>query len=88
MAWSLNRRPERPDALEPSPVGSNLIQVRTASRPHSGSAGEAITGDTALRLAHFFGTSPEFWLNLPEHSTSCAFAEAESRLVKSKSSPA
>ena len=24
----------------------------------------AITGDTALRLAHFFGTSPEFWLML------------------------
>jgi addiction module HigA family antidote len=24
----------------------------------------AITGDTTLRLAHFFGTSPEFWLNL------------------------
>ncbi len=24
----------------------------------------AITGDTALRLAHFFGTSPQFWLNL------------------------
>ena len=24
----------------------------------------SITGDTALRLAHFFGTSPEFWLNL------------------------
>lgn len=23
-----------------------------------------ISGDTALRLAHFFGTSPEFWLNL------------------------
>jgi len=23
-----------------------------------------ITGDTALRLAHFFGTTPEFWLNL------------------------
>ena len=23
-----------------------------------------ITGDLALRLAHFFGTSPEFWLNL------------------------
>ena len=23
-----------------------------------------ITGDTALRLAHFFGTSPQFWLNL------------------------
>ena len=24
----------------------------------------AITGDTALRLGHFFGISPEFWLNL------------------------
>jgi addiction module HigA family antidote len=24
----------------------------------------AITGDTALRLGHFFNTSPEFWLNL------------------------
>ncbi len=24
----------------------------------------SITGDTALRLAHFFGTTAEFWLNL------------------------
>jgi addiction module HigA family antidote len=24
----------------------------------------SISGDTALRLAHFFGTSAEFWLNL------------------------
>jgi len=24
----------------------------------------AITGDTALRLAHFFGTTAEIWLNL------------------------
>ena len=24
----------------------------------------AIAGDTALRLSHFFDTSPEFWLNL------------------------
>ena len=24
----------------------------------------SITGDTALRLAHFFGTNGEFWLNL------------------------
>lgn len=24
----------------------------------------AITGDSALRLAHFFGTGPEFWLSL------------------------
>ncbi|PYT92697.1 MAG: addiction module antidote protein, HigA family [Acidobacteria bacterium] len=24
----------------------------------------SITGDTALRFAHFFGTSAQFWLNL------------------------
>lgn len=27
----------------------------------------AITGDTALRLAHFFGTSAQFWLNLQSY---------------------
>lgn len=27
-------------------------------------AQRAITGDTALRLGHFFGNSPQFWLNL------------------------
>lgn len=24
----------------------------------------SVTGDTALRLAHFFGTNAQFWLNL------------------------
>lgn len=24
----------------------------------------AITGDTALRLGHWFGTTPQFWINL------------------------
>lgn len=27
----------------------------------------SITPDTALRLAHYFGTSPEFWINLQAH---------------------
>jgi addiction module HigA family antidote len=27
----------------------------------------AITADTALRLARYFGTAPEFWLNLQSH---------------------
>jgi antitoxin HigA-1 len=26
--------------------------------------GRSVTADTALRLARFFGTSPEFWMNL------------------------
>ena len=27
----------------------------------------SVSADTALRLARFFGTSPEFWLNLQTH---------------------
>ncbi|MGL4974625.1 MAG: HigA family addiction module antitoxin [Bosea sp. (in: a-proteobacteria)] len=33
----------------------------------------AITGDTALRLARFFGTTPELWMNLQtEHELELA----------------
>ncbi|HKW17321.1 MAG TPA: HigA family addiction module antitoxin [Terriglobales bacterium] len=35
---------------------NRITQILNGSR--------AITADTALRLAHFFGTSAEFWLNL------------------------
>jgi antitoxin HigA-1 len=40
----------------------------------------AITGDTALRLAHFFGTSAQFWLNL---QTLCELRLAEEKAGKS-----
>ena len=36
-----------------------------------------ITADTALRLARYFGTSPEFWLNL-QASYDLRTAERES----------
>ena len=36
--------------------GNRISQIITGHR--------AITGDTALRLGHFFGSSPQFWLNL------------------------
>lgn len=36
--------------------GNRISQIVTGHR--------AITGDTALRLGHFFGTSAQFWLNL------------------------
>ena len=43
----------------------------------------AITGDTALRLAHFFGTSAEFWLNL-QSSYELRLAERKSgKLIRS-----
>jgi addiction module HigA family antidote len=40
----------------------------------------SVTGDTALRLAHFFGTSAEFWLNLQ--------SPCEIRLAQQKSGKA
>jgi antitoxin HigA-1 len=56
---------ERLEALELSAVelgrqlkvpGNRISQIITGHR--------AITGDTALRLGHFFGSSPQFWLSL------------------------
>ena len=42
----------------------------------------AITGDTALRLARFFGTDAEFWLNLQSlHELRVAEAKV-GRLIK------
>jgi antitoxin HigA-1 len=40
------------------------LKVPTNRITHILNAQRAITGDTALRLGHFFGTSAEFWLNL------------------------
>src|ERR1700677_331613 len=40
------------------------IQVPTNRVTQILNGRRSITGDTALRLAHFFGTSPQFWLNL------------------------
>ena len=39
-------------AVPPSRVGQIIAGKR------------AVTGDTALRLGHWFGTNPQFWLNL------------------------
>jgi addiction module HigA family antidote len=36
----------------------------------------AVTPDTALRLARYFGTTPQFWLNLQQsHDLSLALAQ-------------
>src|ERR1700679_3519673 len=43
----------------------------------------AITPDTALRLARFFGNSPEFWLNLQQmHELSKARIELSSTIER------
>lgn len=42
-----------------------------------------ITPDTALRLARFFGNSPEFWLNLQQmHDLSKARLELKDRIER------
>ena len=41
----------------------------------------AITADTALRLGKYFGTGPEFWLNLQTYYDLCvAAAEAKKEI--------
>ena len=49
------------------------IQERKGSRAgyakmeQKGGWRRAITADSALRLARYFGTTPEFWINLQAH---------------------
>jgi addiction module HigA family antidote len=43
----------------------------------------AITGDTALRLGHWFGTSAQFWLNLQSaYELEIAHVQLGKRLAK------
>ncbi len=44
--------------------GANIDQTRTSEIIRGK---RSVTADTALRLARFFGNSPEFWLNLQAH---------------------
>ena len=56
---------EELDALKMSAAElSRRLKVPTNRVTEILNGQRAITGDTALRLAHFFGTSAEFWLNL------------------------
>ena len=56
---------EQLEALEMSAAElARKLKVPTNRITHILNGQRAITGDTALRLGHFFGTSGEFWLNL------------------------
>lgn len=56
---------EELNALDMSAAGlARKLDVPTNRITQILNGTRAITGDTALRLAHFFGTSAEFWLNL------------------------
>jgi antitoxin HigA-1 len=52
--------------------------VREIVRKH-----RAVIPDTALRLARYFGTSPEFWLNLQQqYDLSVTRAESKGRIER------
>lgn len=56
---------EQLEALEMSAAElARQIKVPTNRVTQILNGERAITGDTALRLGHFLGTSAEFWLNL------------------------
>ena len=42
----------------------------------------AITADTALRLARFFDTTPEFWLNLQSHYDLAVASRKRARIIE------
>ncbi len=42
-----------------------------------------VSADTALRLARYFGTSPEFWINLQSaYELRCARQEAGKKIIR------
>jgi len=56
---------EQLEALDMSAAElARQLRVPSNRITHIISGRRAITGDTALRLGHFFGSSAEFWLNL------------------------
>jgi addiction module HigA family antidote len=61
----------RDDFLEPMKISVyTLAQVIKVPRSRVNDivlGRRGITTDTALRLARYFGTSPEFWVNLQAH---------------------
>ncbi len=73
------------DFLEPMGLSQNklAIEIKVPARRINeivlGKRG--ITADTALRLAIFFGTTPELWLNLQkQYELDCVRLEEEAEL--------
>ncbi|BAE49464.1 HigA family addiction module antitoxin [Paramagnetospirillum magneticum] len=71
-----------------APLGLSANALATALRVPATRIGEiikehrSITADTALRLARYFGTTPQFWLNLQSaHDLSKVEAEAGDKIA-------
>ena len=62
--YDLNRADQLEELGISSAALARQLQVPTNRVTEILKGRRSITGDTALRLGHFFGTSPEFWMNL------------------------
>ncbi len=47
----------------------------------------AVTADTALRLARFFGTTPAFWMNLQAHYDLEVASDRQGRAIQREIQP-
>lgn len=78
----------REDFLEPLGMSVNALAIALrvpATRIGAIVKGQrSVTADTALRLARFFGTSPDFWMNLQAlHDLTKAKAEHGAAIERS-----
>ncbi len=75
---------EELDALEMSAAElARKIDVPTNRVTQILNGTRAVTGDTALRLGHFFGTSAQFWLNLQSLYELRIAQEKSGKLIRS-----
>jgi addiction module HigA family antidote len=70
----------KPLALSPGELAKKIhVDIETVHSILNGT--KRISGDTALRLSRFLGTSPEVWMNLQAHyELEVARDEAEERI--------
>ncbi len=91
--WKLQRATTHPgemlreEFLKPLGMSQNALAMKIrvpATRIGDLIRGRrGITPDTALRLARFFGNSPEFWMNLQQmHDLSKARLELDKRIER------
>ena len=77
----------RDEFLEPMAVSvyalANAVKVSRSRLNDIVLGRRAISADTALRLARYFGTTPEFWINLQAHyDLEIAKEKSRSRIEK------
>jgi antitoxin HigA-1 len=61
---------------------AKALHVPTNRMTGIGNGERSITAETALRLARFLGTTPEFWLNLQTHYDLTIAARREAKKIE------